>query len=239
MRTQTNVMSPEANFDIKRSKTKDWSIRSAASIALISSSVLGSPERVEEPNQYSSSEHVLFIEGVPNLVPEIYLTNSPKSGPEIPHKDIESFYEVQTDFEMAVAEAIRLQAEEEVRLQEEQRKKLLAPARSSQVQAAGLGKIQNDGTDVWTILADCESGDGQVGAPYYVNWSYNGPSGFDGAFQFLPSTWSSLNAASGYEFAWQAPPEVQIAAAVELQARGGWGQWPGCTSKMRAKGIIE
>lgn len=101
-------------------------------------------------------------------------------------------------------------------------------------------KIANDGADVWTVLADCESGDGQVGPPYYANWTYDGQSGFDGAYQFLPSTWSSLpvEITKGYEFAWQAPPEVQTEAAIYLQARGGWGQWPSCTDRMRSAGYI-
>lgn len=87
-----------------------------------------------------------------------------------------------------------------------------------------------DGDDVWTVLADCETGDGRVGAPYSVQWEYNGPSGFDGAFQFLPSTWDSLN--TGYDYAWQAPPEAQVEAAKKLQARSGWGQWPSCARRM-------
>lgn len=90
--------------------------------------------------------------------------------------------------------------------------------------------------DVWTILADCETGDGQVGPPYSAVANYNGPSGFHGAFQFLPSTWSKLG--TGYTFAWQAPYEVQKAHAQKLQAVAGWGQWPSCTNRMKQKGYI-
>lgn len=74
--------------------------------------------------------------------------------------------------------------------------------------------------DIWLRLAACESGDP----------AYNGPSGYDGAFQFSPPTWNSMN--TGFEFAWQAPFEVQLDAAKRLQARSGWGQWPACARKL-------
>lgn len=74
---------------------------------------------------------------------------------------------------------------------------------------------------IWDQLASCESGQ---------RWDYNGPSGYDGGLQFSPSTWNAMN--TGYDFAWQAPREVQIAAASRLQARSGWGQWPACARKL-------
>lgn len=78
------------------------------------------------------------------------------------------------------------------------------------------------GTTVWDALAACESGG---------RWDYNGPSGFDGGLQFLPSTWNSFN--TGYAFAWQAPREVQIATAIKLQAVSGWhSQWPSCSNQL-------
>jgi len=46
----------------------------------------------------------------------------------------------------------------------------------------------------------------------------------------LPSTWNAM--ATDYAFAWQAPREVQIAAAQRLQARSGWGQWPSCAKRL-------
>jgi Transglycosylase-like domain len=84
---------------------------------------------------------------------------------------------------------------------------------------ASTGPVPTGG--VWYALAECESGG---------DWSYNGPSGFDGGLQFLPSTWDSMG--TGYAYAWQAPASVQIAAAQRLQAQSGWGQWPTCAAKL-------
>lgn len=75
--------------------------------------------------------------------------------------------------------------------------------------------------DIYMQLAYCESG---------ARWDYNGSSGYDGAFQFSPSTWNGMG--TGYAFAYLAPPEVQIDAAKRLIARSGWGQFPACARKL-------
>lgn len=75
------------------------------------------------------------------------------------------------------------------------------------------------GDTVWDALAQCESGG---------DWSYNGPSGYDGGLQFLPSTWV---AAGGLEYApeaWMASREQQIAVASNLS----WSAWPACSQKL-------
>jgi len=83
--------------------------------------------------------------------------------------------------------------------------------------------------DIWEALANCESGG---------RWDYNGGSGFDGGLQFLPSTWTRLHthwgANSGYEFAWQAPREIQIQVAIlNMQvSSGAHSQWPVCSKKI-------
>lgn len=76
-------------------------------------------------------------------------------------------------------------------------------------------------SDIYMQLAYCESG---------ARWDYNGSSGYDGAFQFSPSTWNGMG--TGYAFAYLAPPEVQIDAAKRLIARSGWGQFPACARKL-------
>lgn len=76
----------------------------------------------------------------------------------------------------------------------------------------------------WLALASCESGQ---------RWNYNGASGFDGGFQFLPSTWVMAGGpARGYAYAWQAPAYVQYLVARSWQARTSWAQWPVCAAKL-------
>lgn len=75
--------------------------------------------------------------------------------------------------------------------------------------------------DVFDALAACESG----GDP-----TTNTGNGFGGAFQFTASTWRSMG--TGYSVPWDAPYSVQKDAARRLQARSGWGQWPGCARKL-------
>jgi hypothetical protein len=76
-------------------------------------------------------------------------------------------------------------------------------------------------SDVWTRLANCESG----GNPATTTGN-----GFYGAFQFTISTWNSMG--TGYARADLAPYSVQLGAAQKLQAQSGWGQWPGCARKL-------
>jgi hypothetical protein len=68
------------------------------------------------------------------------------------------------------------------------------------------------------------------------NYRRNSGNGYYGAYQFLPATWNTATRGAGYPQyangrADLAPPAVQDAAAVWLQARSGWGQWPQ-TSRM-------
>ena len=76
------------------------------------------------------------------------------------------------------------------------------------------------GNSVWDRLAQCESGG---------NWSINTGNGFYGGVQFSASTWRAMG---GSGLPHQASRETQIAVAKKLQARAGWGQWPGCSSKL-------
>jgi hypothetical protein len=82
------------------------------------------------------------------------------------------------------------------------------------VQSVTLGGI-------WACIRRLESGN---------NYAANTGNGYYGAYQFLASTWNSASSGAGYRQyangrADLAPPAVQDAAAVWLQAHSGWGQW--------------
>ncbi len=74
--------------------------------------------------------------------------------------------------------------------------------------------------DHFDALAQCESG----GDP-----TTNTGNGFYGAFQFTLSTWHSIGRTGNptdYSYG------EQKAAAIDLQARSGWGQWPACSRRL-------
>jgi hypothetical protein len=73
---------------------------------------------------------------------------------------------------------------------------------------------------VWAELRQCESGG---------NYQDNTGNGYYGAYQFSLSTWEGLGL-SGLPS--DASPATQDAAAAELQARSGWGQWPACSARL-------
>jgi hypothetical protein len=73
---------------------------------------------------------------------------------------------------------------------------------------------------VWAQLRQCESGD---------NYATNTGNGYYGAYQFSASTWHGLGF-SGLPS--ENPPAVQDEAAVALQSRSGWGQWPACARRL-------
>jgi hypothetical protein len=88
------------------------------------------------------------------------------------------------------------------------------PAVEEQVAPAGGGWTEN-----WYGVAGCESGG---------DWSYNGPSGFDGGLQFSPSTWTNYGGGEFAPYAWGASPEQQMTIAERVKAGQGMGAWPHC-----------
>ncbi len=76
------------------------------------------------------------------------------------------------------------------------------------------------GDTVWDALARCESGG---------NWATNTGNGYYGGLQFSAGTWRSVG---GSGLPHQASREEQIRRGKILQARSGWGQWPGCSSRL-------
>ncbi len=73
---------------------------------------------------------------------------------------------------------------------------------------------------VWAELRQCESGG---------NYAIDTGNGYYGAYQFSAATWHGLGFPGLPN---QAAPAVQDQAAVELQARSGWGQWPACSRRL-------
>ncbi len=70
--------------------------------------------------------------------------------------------------------------------------------------------------DTFANIRQCESGG---------NYSTNTGNGYYGAYQFTQQTWSGL----GYSgVPSSASPATQDAAAAQLAARSGFGQWPVC-----------
>ncbi len=70
--------------------------------------------------------------------------------------------------------------------------------------------------DIYSHIRNCESGG---------NYSTNTGNGYYGAYQFSQSTWNSLGLAGTPS---SASPATQDAAAAQLAARSGFGQWPVC-----------
>lgn len=79
-----------------------------------------------------------------------------------------------------------------------------------------------------SFLGNCESG---------MTATRNSGNGYYGAFQFSIGTWNSMG--TGYERADLAPLEVQKDAVQRLVARSSiFGQFPGCSARMRSLGLI-
>ena len=101
---------------------------------------------------------------------------------------------------------------------------------SPQGRTTGRGSEPPAG-DVLERIAGCESGSGPNSPGSYT--AQNPRSTASGRYQFLDSTFQSLDAAEGYSRAADAPPAVQDAAARELLAEQGttpWNASRGCWS---------
>jgi resuscitation-promoting factor RpfA len=85
--------------------------------------------------------------------------------------------------------------------------------------SAGVGLVAAAApasADIFSQIRSCESGG---------NYATNTGNGYYGAYQFTQGTWNSL----GYSgLPSDASPATQDAAAAQLAARSGFGQWPVC-----------
>lgn len=213
---------------------KDVYVRGLQSIAIAGSLLIGSSHEMDAKEKADNYRNEIFI---PMIVNDDNRRSVSDVKTELESQVLEEAFDMQRGVEYDVLNPAPVPPELST-------VPLLAPAPSSQVGAAGInehkqntGKVQTTGENLWLVLADCETGDGSIGAPYYAQWDYNGSSGFDGALQFHPDTWDRIN--TGYDYAWQAPPEVQISAAQEWLSKTSWGQWPGCRDKMLNAGYKD
>jgi len=80
------------------------------------------------------------------------------------------------------------------------------------------------GGGVWDALAKCEAGG---------NWAINTGNGYYGGLQFNKGTWDAYGGSAYAAYPHQATREQQIAVATKVRdSRGGYGAWPGCSSKL-------
>lgn len=227
------TMSTEIRHIVGRKLTKkDYILRPIASVVLTGFALVGSA-----PNHANAIEVPHSERNTMRVFEEEEMGTASSYGPKEPG-EIENLHAVEMQAQMEIALGFEEAEGQKERAELEVTPQQASVSAQSFSEVHSLGKVKvEDGSDVWTVLADCETGDGEVGAPYYVTWDSNGD--FEGGFQFLNSTWRSLKASAGYEHAYQAPPEIQLQAAEELQIRGGWGQWPSCTERMIGEGYIK
>lgn len=102
-----------------------------------------------------------------------------------------------------------------------------APSSSSSSSSSSAAASSSAGTatgsapaGVWAALAQCESGG---------NPATNTGNGFYGLYQFSLPTWQAMG---GSGLPSDASAAEQTARAQALQAQSGWGQWPGCSSRL-------
>ena len=101
----------------------------------------------------------------------------------------------------------------------------------------------------WIRLAECESGNWIDGGASFesgsARWDWAKPGTevppwgtriHHGGLQHHPDTWDwvagDLGLLEQYPHAYDAPAEIQVQVATEVQRRQGWGAWPVCSRKV-------
>lgn len=103
---------------------------------------------------------------------------------------------------------------------EQQAQQAAQAAQAAQQAQASEAASSAPSGGVWAELRQCESGG---------DYADDTGNGYYGAYQFSLGTWESL----GYSgLPSDASPAEQDAAAQQLQARSGWGQWPVCSQEL-------
>ncbi|MER7010767.1 transglycosylase family protein [Saccharopolyspora sp. NPDC000359] len=97
--------------------------------------------------------------------------------------------------------------------------------KEAQEKVVRVGGKQPPTSGVWDKLAQCEAGG---------NWAINTGNGYYGGLQFNKSTWDAYGGDQYAPYPHQASREQQIAVAEKVRAArgGGYGAWPGCSSKL-------
>jgi hypothetical protein len=127
---------------------------------------------------------------------------------------------VQSAAEQAAAEQVAAQQAAAQQAAAAQAAQAAQQASSAQSQQADTSSAPDSSGGAWAELRQCESGG---------DYSDDTGNGYYGAYQFSLSTWESL----GYSgLPSDAPPSEQDAAAQQLQAQSGWGQWPACAAEL-------
>jgi uncharacterized protein YabE (DUF348 family) len=98
---------------------------------------------------------------------------------------------------------------------------VVVATQTSKIIVRGSRPKYSPASDAFARLRQCESGG---------NYAANTGNGYYGAYQFSIGTWGSMG--TGYDRPDHAPPVVQDNAAMQLQSRSGWGQWPACARKL-------
>ncbi|MEV0701103.1 transglycosylase family protein [Saccharopolyspora sp. NPDC050389] len=97
--------------------------------------------------------------------------------------------------------------------------------KEAQPKVVRVGGKQPPSSGVWDKLVQCEAGG---------NWAINTGNGYYGGLQFNKSTWDAYGGDQYAPYPHQASREQQIAVAEKVRAArgGGYGAWPGCSSKL-------
>ena len=80
---------------------------------------------------------------------------------------------------------------------------------------------------LWSRLADCESGD--VGIPGSARWRANTGNGYFGGLQFSRTSWVEVG---GTGEPHRAPRDLQVEMARRLHRRQGFSAWPACARRL-------
>ncbi len=88
-----------------------------------------------------------------------------------------------------------------------------------------VGGKEPPNSAIWDKLVQCEAGG---------NWAINSGNGYYGGLQFDKQTWSAFGGDQFAAYPHQASREqqIQVATKVRDSRGGGYGAWPGCSSKL-------